>query len=281
MNKLLSVELKRAIASPILWIGVIVTVFMHAYEIIWSGYGFSISTTTFLVANTSRICIFMAIFIPLHIGQDFEVRTINNKISAGYKRENIYFTEVIVSAMCSLILMAADTISIFIFAAIKHLEFSDRITFITFFCDFVICLIGVVTISSLFSMIVMIVHQRLTSIAIVVLLTLLMLHLGGNVVSDLMQPKYKFDVESNEMVENLLYIKGLKRTMANTHLLFSPFAQVKYEPFMLYETLEDKLNNSLILQHSPYHIEFCIVNLLEVILCYQIGIYIFKKQDLK
>lgn len=281
MNKLLFIELKRAITSPILWIGVIATIIIHAHEIMLSSYGFLISTTTFLLTNTSTICIFMAIFIPLHIGQDFETRTINNKILAGYKREQIYFTEVVVGAVCGLILLVADTISILVFSAVKHLEFSAEITFTTFGVDFVLSLICIITISSLFTVIVMIAHQRLISIAIVVLLTLFMFHIGDNVVSDLMQPEYRFDVENNEMTENPLYITGFERTVANTHLLFSPFAQVKYEPFMLYESLEEKQNNSLMLKQFPYHIEFCVVNLLELILFYQIGIYVFKKQDLK
>lgn len=281
MNKLLSMELKRAITSPILWIGIIITAFMPAYKILLNSYGFSIFTSTFLLENTSIICIFMAIFISLHIGQDFEARTINNKISVGYKREQIYCTEVIVSAVCGLILLATDTICVFVFSAIKHLEFNDEITLTGFFFNLIISLVCVITISSLFTLIAMIAHQRILSIAIAVLLTLGTLHIGDNVVSDLTQPEYRLDVESNEMVENPLYITGIKRTVANTHLLFSPFAQAEYEPFMLLETLEDKQNNSIILKQFPYHIEFCIVNLLELILFYQIGIYVFRKQDLK
>lgn len=76
MNKLLSTELKRAMKSPILWIGVIVVIALDIYGILLNTYGFDIYTTTFIFENATRICIILAILIPLHIGQDFEARTI-------------------------------------------------------------------------------------------------------------------------------------------------------------------------------------------------------------
>ena len=246
MNRLLFVELKRAITSPVLWAGIIAMIILPAYEIVWSGYGFQVYTTTFLLSDTSKICIFMAVFIPLHTGHDFESRTINNKITAGYKRKQIYFAEVIVSAVCASILLVINTVAGFVFSAVKHLEFSDGITCTKFFIDFVLSLIGIITISAVFTMIVMIVHKELLSIALAVLMALFLLNTGSNAVSDLMQPEYKLDAERNEMTENPLYLSGIKRTAANVHLLISPFAQAEYEEFMLYETPEEKQNNSAV-----------------------------------
>ena len=87
MNKLLSMELKRAAKSPILWLGVIAVIAMNVYGILLNGYGFKIFTTTFLLENSALICIILAVLIPLYLGSDFENRTINNKISAGYTRK--------------------------------------------------------------------------------------------------------------------------------------------------------------------------------------------------
>lgn len=47
MNKLLSMELKRAAKSPILWLGVIAVIAINVYGILLNGYGFKIFTTTF------------------------------------------------------------------------------------------------------------------------------------------------------------------------------------------------------------------------------------------
>lgn len=99
MNKLLSMELKRAAKSPILWLGVIAVIAINVYGILLNGYGFKIFTTTFLLENSDLICIILAVLIPLYLGSDFENRTINNKISAGYTRKEIYIVELIVSSI--------------------------------------------------------------------------------------------------------------------------------------------------------------------------------------
>ena len=83
------------------------------------------------------------------------------------------------------------------------------------------------------------------------------------------------------MCQNPLYIHGLKRTAANLQLLISPFAQMKYESFMLMEETSEKAANYLLLKKVPYHFEFCIFNLLELVFFCKIGIIIFEKQDLK
>ena len=107
-----------------------------------------------------------------------------------------------------------------------------------------------------------------------------MLNIGGNAVSNLRQTEYNIDPQTEALVENPLYINGLKRAAANFHLLISPFAQAEYASDMLYEP-EAKEENSLVLKNFPYHIEFCIFNLLELILFCKLGIYIFRRQDLK
>lgn len=280
MKKLLIAELKRALKSPVLWIGMMIVIALNIYGILLSSYGFDIYTTTFIFENSARICIILAILIPLHIGQDFEVRTINNKISAGYTRKQIYLTEIFVSTICSTILYIIDVISVFVCSVFADLEFSDGITYSAFFIDEIIGLICIITISAFFTMIVMLARKQLISIAITVLLTLSLLTVGENTVSKLGQTEYRIDTLSNEMVENTLYVSGFERAIANTHLLISPFAQIEYESTMLIKP-ESKAEYSLILKSSPYHIEFIILNLLELLLFCKVGIHIFKRQDLK
>lgn len=280
MNKLLFTELKRAMKSPILWIGIIVVIALDIFGILLNSYGFAIYTTTFIFENSARICIILAILIPLHIGQDFEVRTINNKIIAGYTRKQIYLAEIFVSTICSMLLYFIDVASVFICSIFAGLAFSDGISYFAFFCNEVIGLVCIITISALFTMIVMLARKQLISIGITIVLTLSLLTIGENAVSKLGQSEYRIDTQSNEMVENVLYISGFERVMENTHLLISPFAQVEYEDTMLHEP-NSKEKYSIILKSFPYHIEFIIFNLLEFLLFYKVGIHIFKKQDLK
>lgn len=101
MNKLLSMELKRAAKSPVLWLGALAVIVVNVYGILLNGYGFKIYTSTFLLENSALICIILAVLIPLYLGRDFENRTINNKISAGYTRKDICIVELIVSSICA------------------------------------------------------------------------------------------------------------------------------------------------------------------------------------
>ena len=280
MNKLLSLELKRMMKSPVLWIGLIIVIALNVFGIVLNTYGFDIYTTTFLFMNSARICIILAILIPLHIGHDFDARTINNKITARYSRKQIYLTEMIVSAICGMLLFIMDIISVFVCSTVVHLEFSDNITYAAFIINAVISLICIITVSALLTMVATITRKQLISLGIAVLLTLGLLTLGGNAVSKLGQSEYNIDTRSNEMVENTLYVSGLERAAANAHLLISPFAQVEYQSAMLHQP-ESKEDYSLVLKSFPYHIEFCIFNILELILFYLTGLRIFRKQDLK
>lgn len=282
MNKLLTMELKRAAKSPVLWLGALAVIAVNIYGILLSGYGFKIFTTTFLLENSSLICIILAVLIPLYLGRDFENRTVNNKISAGYTRKEIYLTELIVSAVCAAILFIADIASVFISSNIAGLEFSGKINMTEFAFHAVIAFVCIITVSALYTMIVMISHKQIISLGITVILTLALLTAGGKSVSALNQSKDWTDPVTHETVENPLRIDGFAHTINNIHVLVSPFAQAEFHSSMLSETeAGTKEETSLIFKDFPYHIEFCLLDILEMLLFYKIGLRIFRKQDLK
>lgn len=281
MNKLLSMELKRAAKSPVLWLGALAVIVVNVYGILLNGYGFKIYTSTFLLENSALICIILAVLIPLYLGRDFENRTINNKISAGYTRKDIYIVELIVSSICAIVLFIADIASVFINSKIANLEFSDKITLTEFTFHAAIAFICIITVSTLYTMIVMIFHKQLICFVITVILTLALLTLGGKSVSSLNQERTWTDPVTYETVENPLRINGFSRTVNNIHVLISPFAQAESHSFILTASESSKKDNSLIFKDFPYHVEFCLVNILEILLFYNIGIRIFRKQDLK
>ena len=252
----------------------------NIYGILLNSYGFTIYTTSFLFSNSGFICIIMAILLPLHIGHDFEVRTINNKITAGYSRKQIYLTEVITGGICTAFLFLADIISVFVCSAVQRLTFSEDIPYSAFLFNAMICFVCLLTISSLYTVVVMVVHRQLISLGIVVILTLSLLSFGGNTVSSLRQSEFWNDPVTQAVEDNPLHISGIKRTAANLHLFVSPFAQTACQPYILVEP-ESKEDCSLLLKNMPYHFEFCMINILEILLFCQIGIHIFKKQDLK
>ena len=128
----------------------------------------------------------------------------------------------------------------------------------------------------------MISHKQLISLGIAVIVTLALLTLGGKSVSSLNQPSTWTNPVTHETEENPLQIDGFARTANNIHVLISPFAQAEFHSHMLSESeLGTKKETSLIFKNFPYHIEFCLFNILEIFLFYQIGLRIFRKQDLK
>lgn len=281
MNKLLSMELKRAAKFPVLWLGVIAVIAMNVYEILLNEYGFKIYTTTFLFQNSALECIVLAVLIPLYMGHDFENRTINNKISSRYTRKEIYIVELIVSSICATVLFIADITSVFISSNIAGLEFSDKVNVPEFAFHATIAFVCIITVSNLYTMITMISHKQLISLGISIILALALLTLGGKSVSSLNQSSTWIDPVTHETVENPLRIDGFARTANNLHVLISPFAQAEFHSHMLSESeLGIKEETSLIFKDFPYHIEFCLFNILEILLFYNIGLRIFRKQDL-
>lgn len=278
MKKLFSIECKRAILSPFLWIAACILIGLNLDGMVLTSYGFTITASGFFFNNIPVICIFLSIFIPLHIGQEFEVRTINNKIIAGYSRSQIYLTEMLISILCGFLLLVTDIGSILLLAKITALSFG--ITFHEFFMECILCFVCVAVIAALFTMITMLMHKRLSSIAVALCLTILGLQFGGNTVSDLKQEEYRVEKDGTA-TENVLYIKGLERTLANGHMLISPFAQAKYQPEMQYETAHMKAENSLIFKNASHHWEFLMMNLIEIIVFTRLGLLLFKKQNLK
>lgn len=282
MNHLLPMELKHAAKSPILWIGIIAVIAVNIYGILLNRYGFKIYTATFLLQNSALICIVLAVLIPLHLGVDFESRAINNKISAGYTRKKIYIVELIVSSISAMILFIADITSVFISSNIAGLEFNGKVNITEFAFHAAVAFMCIITVSNLYTMIVMISHKQLISLGIAVIVTLALLTLGGKSVSSLNQPSTWTNPVTHETEENPLQIDGFARTANNIHVLISPFAQAEFHSHMLSESeLGTKKETSLIFKNFPYHIEFCLFNILEIFLFYQIGLRIFRKQDLK
>ena len=129
-------------------------------------------------------------------------------------------------------------------------------------------------------MIVMISHKQIISLGITVILTLALLTAGGKSVSALNQSKDWTDPVTHETVENPLRIDGFARTINNIHVLVSPFAQAEFHSSMLSETeAGTKEETSLIFKDFPYHIEFCLLDILERSLSYRRLCVMFKRDD--
>lgn len=280
MRTLFILELKRALKSPFFWLSLLVPLGINAEHLLFSECGFTIYATSYFFVNAPIICVILAILIPIHIGHDFETRTINNKITAGCTKKDIFLAEVGVGAVLATLLFVIVSLAVVAFSNIKHHTVDPNFTLTRLLVNAFISWLGLVTVSTFFTMLAMLTHRQLISIAMALLLTIGLLAAGGNTVSNLREEPTRLDPVTHETYDNILYIDGLKRQATNAVLLMSPFAQAEYEQYRYWEPY-NKRDNSLIMKNAPFHFEFCIVNLLEILLFCGIGIRFFRKQDLK
>ena len=285
MKKLLFTEIKRTLLSPLFWLCIIIVIAINANEILFCSYGSQTFVTTFLFEHTSILGVILSVFIPLQVGQEFEYRTINNKISIGYTHSQIYFAELLVSGFCAFMLLLLDSLFGIFFCILQHYKWSNHVHIATISIHFVIITFTLCTVAALCTAIVMTVHQRIFSIVIVTLLAISLLNAGDKAVFFLQQEPYLIVTEENSVTEkrqkNDIYLSGNERTFTNFHIFLSPYAQLEYEPYILYETKQEKQENSFLLKNVPYHLEYSFTNVLEILCFTAIGLSIFKKQNLK
>ena len=259
MNLLLRTELCKRLRAIIFICGAIFLLLYNIWDIILTDFGFEVGWSFFLFQKTSIILIFVAINSSLNISQDICGKTVNNKIILGYNIRDIYNTQIIVGIVEALSLFVIDTASIIIF------------------------FISITVISIFITMLAVVIPNRILSLFIIVGISLVLFQKGDDLSINLIQPAQTiFYNESEDIapIDNPLYVKGGKRDLYNLELLVSPYAQVQYEKFLLFEEKEQKISSSLILKHIPYHLEFIFVGISEMLILYNIGWNTLKNKKL-
>lgn len=280
MSKLLRAELTRRLTS-IIYIGeLIILLFYNCLEIAGSRYGFWVDIPYFLFNKTSMICIGIAVNVSLKVSQELDNRTINNKLFCGYNKSAFYKVEVLVGIIEGILLLFVDTISVMFIGIFQNYTFN--ISYMDFFVNFAITLMIISTVAVISTVLGILIVHRIFSIFIVLGLSVLLLYGGRETVHTLNQPAETtlFSIDG-EVRENPLYVDGMERTAYNVHLLVSPYAQSCYVPYLLHEEKEEKYNNSLFLKQNPYHLEFIMLDALEGMLVYFVGLYLFRKRNLQ
>lgn len=290
MKKIFLAELKRNLRSiPFLFCSLIILV-ENVYYILCNQYGKQISIYLFDQLQPPApflfpqyIYLLISIIPAFHIGSDFAYRTINNKISLGYTKKQIFLCQTLVCAITSLLLLCEDTIVSIIFCLFRHYSvaviFSGK--FITSL-GIVMCIF--ICISSFSTFLSFLFRDRIISVLIIFMLSLSLSYIGNTDVSAIMQEKYSSlytDTGEPGKQENPLYLEGFSRDLCNLRILLSPYAQNAYSPYLLTESSKQKIDNSFILPHSSTHKEFIIVDLILCNITIYLGIKTFEKTNLK
>lgn len=280
MKRLLRAELCRRLLSLIL-VGECAGILIYSiYQMVLSQYGYHVDALSFLFQKTPIICIYIAVNSLLHIGQELDDRTINNKLYCGFSKTNFYLAEMIVGIAEGMLLTLFDTVSVCVIA--KFADFDMPAFDLKFFINLLIVVIITSTVAVISTVLAVLISNRLIAVLVVLLVSFILLYGGRETVSRLNQPKQttSFNVEGI-LMDNPLYLEGGSRVLYNAHVFISPYAQACYASNMLYETQTEKSDNSLILKNTPYHVEFFISDIILSLFLYFIGLGCFKKHNLR
>lgn len=272
MNLLLKTELHKRCHSIIFILGITCLLIYNIFDLILTDYDFEVGWSFFLFQKTSLLLVVVAINASLTISQDICGKTVNNKILLGYNVIDIYNTQIIAGIVEALSLFLIDTASIIIFSLINN--FTMDISISNFIINLIIIIISITVISIFLTTFAIFIPYRILSLFIIVGISLVLFQKGEDLSINLLQPAKTIffnEHENEQALDNPLYVKGTKRNLYNLELLISPYAQVQYEKFILFESTEQKMNSSLILKQSTYHFEFIAIGITEILVLYFLG----------
>lgn len=279
MKQLFHIEWKRRLTSAIYLGGMILMILYDLSGMAWTRYGYEVSISYFLFQTLPIICLCIAINTALVIGQELDHRTINNKLFCGYSKQDFYKVEVLAGLLEGAVMQLVDIAVVLALGIICR--YSWDVSVLEFLANLVFAIILCGTVSILSTVLAIAIGHGVFSLLVVSGLTILFLYAGHETVQTLIQPPKAtwFGTDGRER-DNPLYVEGPLRTLHEAHLSASPYAQAYYMPYAIGEEEEDKRSTSLIFAGFPYHLEFAIFDLAEVVLLFYAGSWYFRKKDL-
>lgn len=278
MSKLIYADLARMIKSRIFWITEIFMtgycVFAYAMARINVQNNIDVKTpwTVYFFHGLLFIVITLAVFAVAFIGAEYSDGPIRNKIAAGYTRQDIFLSNLIIcyivgviqfltycitSVISGLLLIGSDTLT-----QLNKLPW--RIGY---------SLLIILVYAVIFTMIAMLDSNRARTMAVGLLSALVFYMLLSQIYADLQQPELTNrviysatgELQIEENIPNRKFVSGTKRTVYEWIDTFLPLDQAMY-------VLDDDTVFSL---KAP----LCMLS--ESLVFVGIGIYFFKRKDIK
>lgn len=237
MTKLLNADFSRLWKNKVFWLGV-------ATMVIWPVLVLIVTYRTSLaVPNHSHVLDgfffqygpviggFVAIFTSLFLGTDYSDGTIRNKITVGHLRYSIYLSNLIVSAVASILMNAAWILTMITVGTSLFGWFSSSITSILMYLCVTIFMI--LAFAAIFTFIAMLNQSKANSAVVALLVFLAILFLASYLNNRLHEPEMyspgivisSGTVELSEPTRNPNYVYGSKRKLFEFFVDFLPTGQ--------------------------------------------------------
>ncbi len=279
MRKLLRAEFGRLFQNRLFYGILLVAILFAAYVVGVRWYdGLTVDwyepqyDDVFLMGNVILV-FFMAGFMGLFVGTEFSDGTIRNKLMVGHVRWKLYLTELVVTLVANLVMIAVWMLTVLgvgcLLIGTPDVPIGKLISaiFIT------VC--AVVSFTAILLLVIMAIANKSTGAVVCILLTIAMFFASMFVSNGLNQPKFYegyeiIDPETMEVVQrepepNPYYITGLKRA--------------------IYEKLEEIMPISQLILAMSYYVEglgrMCLYDGGILVIATAAGMWIFRKKDLK
>lgn len=235
MIKLLNAGFTRLRKSKLFWLLTIFSIGL-ALLMIYSGYsdmkkyGEITNIEQLMLNYSTMIGIVIAIFTSLFLGVEYSDGAIRNKISVGYKRENIYLSNLIITIITSLF----SYILFIIVVCIGGLPLFGKITIsMSTLLMLIGCIfVSIMAYSSIFTFIAMMISNKTITAIVTIMLAFGMMFYSLMIFDMLSQPEYidalivKDGVQEIINTKNNHYLEGEKRKVLQLSIDIIPTGQM-------------------------------------------------------
>ncbi len=279
MRKLLRAEFGRLFQNRLFYGILLVAILFAAYVVGVRWYdGLTVDwyepqyDDVFLMGNVILV-FFMAGFMGLFVGTEFSDGTIRNKLMVGHVRWKLYLTELVVTLVANLVMIAVWMLTVL---GVGCLLIGTPDVPTGKLIGAVLITVGaVVSFTAILLLVIMAIANKSTGAVVCMLLTIAMFFASMVVFNGLNQPEFYegyeiVDPETMEVVQrepepNPYYITGLKRA--------------------IYENLEEIMPISQLILAMSYYVEglgmMCVYDVGILVIATAAGMWIFRKKDLK
>lgn len=277
MNKLLSANFSRLIKDKVFWLGMAVMVLLavvvpvnHYRESLETGYQASMDGNFFGYAMV--IGILASVFSSLFLGTEYNDGTIRNKLIVGHSRVHIYLVNLITCVESAFLMIAAFllVISLVGIPLLGGLTLGSQAIMLLIAAS----LLMTIAYCALFTMVGMLIPSKAIAAVVCILGIFALLLWALMVNSRLDEPEYYSnyifqDSEGNimegENEPNPYYLTGTKRSF--------------YE--FLYDFLPSGQGLQITMVEAAHPYQMMLYSLLIAMAATGIGIYFFRKKDIK
>ena len=280
MIKLLHAEFSRLIKNRIFWLGLLITTGIPLYGVGVRYYNAVIAKEPILETADGLwfvgglyIAVVLSVLVSLFVGTEFSDGTIRNKLIVGHTRSAIYFSNLLLCTTVSLLYHIVHIAVLFSSGSLLLKTWNTSMKDLAVMTA--LSLVTVIALSSVFTMLAMLIHNRSAGAVTALLVAMAMLIGAITVYAGLNAPEYienpfQISVDGKIMpgdpIPNPGFLTGVKRNVYQHILNLIPTGQM-----LRFGSLEYSAD----LLYLPLYA------VIVAVVCTGIGLIIFRRKDIK